>query len=180
MVERRLYMKATGVVRRIDDLGRIVIPKEIRRTFKINEGDSLEIFVDDNEIILKKYSLMDNMMKLSMNLVDIVWKVYNKKILITNREKVIATTKELSDCYQNHELTSTIKEQIEKRSEVISEKNFMIVMDDDNISSYFLLPIIVNSDSIGSVILIFDEEVTEEDKNIVRFLNSILVKNIEQ
>ena len=49
-------MKATGVVRRIDDLGRIVIPKEIRRNFKINEGDSLEIFVDDGDIILKKYS----------------------------------------------------------------------------------------------------------------------------
>ena len=48
-------MKATGIVRRIDDLGRVVIPKELRRTYHINEGDPLEIFVDDNQLVLKKY-----------------------------------------------------------------------------------------------------------------------------
>ena len=71
-------MKATGVVRRIDDLGRIVIPKEIRRSLKINDGDSLEIFVDTNEVILKKYSLLDDMVDLSKKLVNTVKKVYNK------------------------------------------------------------------------------------------------------
>ena len=81
MIERGLYMKATGVVRRIDDLGRIVIPKEIRRNFKINEGDSLEIFVDSVGIILKKYSLLDNMVKNATILVDSVAKIYQKNIL---------------------------------------------------------------------------------------------------
>ena len=54
---RKFYMKATGIVRRIDDLGRVVIPKEIRRTLRIRESDPLEIFTDrEGEIILKKYS----------------------------------------------------------------------------------------------------------------------------
>ena len=71
-------MKATGVVRRIDDLGRIVIPKEIRRNFKINEGDSLEIFVDSVGIILKKYSLLDNMVQNATILVDSVAKIIKR------------------------------------------------------------------------------------------------------
>ena len=78
-------MKATGVVRRIDDLGRIVIPKEIRRNFKINEGDSIEIFVDNNGIVLKKYSLLDDMVEIASNLVDVVRKIYGKRHLISSK-----------------------------------------------------------------------------------------------
>ena len=58
MIERRLYMKSTGVIRRIDDLGRIVIPKEIRKNLKIREGDTLEFYISGSEIILKKFSLI--------------------------------------------------------------------------------------------------------------------------
>ena len=112
-------MKATGVVRRIDDLGRIVIPKEIRRSLKINEGDSLEIFVDTNEVILKKYSLLDDMVDLSKKLVNTVKKVYNKNILVTDKEKVIATTKELSKDYLDKFLTSNIQDKINNRNNEI-------------------------------------------------------------
>ena len=63
-------LKATGVVRRIDELGRLVIPKEIRRTLRIREGESLEVFVDSNSIILKKYSIMRNIDELAFNLTD--------------------------------------------------------------------------------------------------------------
>lgn len=63
-------MKATGVVRRVDDLGRIVIPKEIRRNLRIRDGESLEIFVDNNDIVLKKFSIMKNVDEYASNLVD--------------------------------------------------------------------------------------------------------------
>ena len=66
MIERRLYMKSTGVIRRIDDLGRIVIPKEIRKNLKIREGDTLEFYISGSEIILKKFSLI-NEFKFSSN-----------------------------------------------------------------------------------------------------------------
>ncbi len=171
-------MKATGVVRRIDDLGRIVIPKEIRRNFKINEGDSLEIFVDSNGIILKKYSLLDDMVEIANHLVDSVLKVYGKNIIITDKEKVIAVSKELNKEYYDKELTSTIKEKIEERNEFLIQNDTMIVLNQKNSSSYYLVPILANSDSLGSVIFV-DQEITGEDKNLTKFITSILVKNIE-
>lgn len=172
-------MKATGVVRRIDDLGRIVIPKEIRRSFKINEGDSLEIFVDNNGIILKKYSLLDDMVEVALKLVDVVRKVYNKNVIITDKERVIATVKELNKEYLGKELTNNIREKIDSRSEFLNQDSSLVVIDSDNISNYFLVPIIANSDTLGSVILLGDD-INSEDKNIVRFITSILVKNVEQ
>lgn len=171
-------MKATGVVRRIDDLGRIVIPKEIRRNFKINEGDSLEIFVDNNSIVLKKYSLLYDMVELSSKLVDIFKKIYNKNIVITDKEKVIASSKELKKDYLNKELVNSMKEKIEDRNEYLSNNSINLVVNGNLVESCFLIPIIANSDSLGSVVLI-DSEITESDKNLVRFINSILIKNIE-
>ena len=177
-IERGLYMKATGVVRRIDDLGRIVIPKEIRRNLKINEGDSVEIFVDNSGIILKKYSLLSDMVEMAIKLVDIVYKIYSKSIIITDKERVIASSKDLTQEYQNHELTSSIKNRIESRCEYFEQDSSILIMDGKSISSYFLIPILVNSDSLGSVILI-DDDINEDSKTLIQFITSILVKNIE-
>lgn len=172
-------MKATGVVRRIDDLGRIVIPKEIRRNFKINEGDSLEIFVENNGIVLKKYSLLDDMVESALDLVDVVLKIYHKNMIITDREKVIAASKNLNKNYYGKELSSIIKEKIDNRSESLSTEGTFIITEDSSSSSYFLIPILVNSDSLGSVILL-DSDIGEEDKTLLRLITSILVKKIEE
>lgn len=172
-------MKATGVVRRIDDLGRIVIPKEIRRNFKINEGDSLEIFVDSNGIILRKYSLLDDMLDFSTKLVELIYKIYGKTVFITDREKVIAVSKNLGNTYLNKELSSMIKESIEKRNELYSNEGISVILNEKLNDSSFFYPIIANSDSLGSVILV-DQDITEEDKNLVKFITSILVKNVEE
>lgn len=172
-------MKATGVVRRIDDLGRIVIPKEIRRNFKINEGDSLEIFVENNSIVLKKYSLLDDMVEIALDFVDVVFKIYGKNIIITDKEKVIAASKELNKGYYGKDLSSTIKDKIEARSEYLSNEGSLIIMEGQTSSSYFLIPILANSDSLGSVILI-DDDINEENKTLIRFITSILVKKIEE
>jgi len=172
-------MKATGVVRRIDDLGRIVIPKEIRRNFKINEGDSIEIFVDNNGIILKKYSLLDDMVEIALNLVDVVRKIYGKNLIITDKERVIASVKELKSEYLGKELTNTIKERIEDRSESLSNGDSLVITDSESLVNYYLVPIIANSDSLGSVILIGDD-ITSDDKTLVKFITSILIKNVEQ
>lgn len=171
-------MKATGVVRRIDDLGRIVIPKEIRRNFKINEGDSLEIFVENNDIVLKKYSLLDDMVESAFDLVEVVLKIYHKNIIITDREKVIAASKNLGKDYYDKELSSIIKEKIDNRSESLSIGDTLITTENSS-SPYFLIPILVNSDSLGSVILL-DSNIQEEDKTLIRFITSILVKKIEE
>ena len=83
-------MKATGVVRRIDDLGRIVIPKEIRRNLRIRDGESLEIFVDGDNIVLKKYSIMKNIDEYASNLVDSLYSLVKKSVVITDCDSVIA------------------------------------------------------------------------------------------
>lgn len=172
-------MKATGVVRRIDDLGRIVIPKEIRRNFKINEGDSLEIFVDNSSIVLKKYSLLDDMVDMATLLTDVLFRIYQKNVVITDKEKVIATSKELNQDYYNKELSSVVKNKIDARDEFLSKKESGLIIDGQSDLSYFLIPILANSDSLGSVILL-DDNIQEDDKKLIRLITSILVKNIEE
>ena len=87
-------MKATGVVRRIDELGRIVIPKEIRRTLKIREGTPLEIYSGDNgELLLKKYSPLLDYTSLMLEVADSIFKTTSQSVLVTNMEKVIAGTR---------------------------------------------------------------------------------------
>lgn len=84
-------MKATGIVRRIDDLGRVVIPKEIRRTMRIREGDPLEIYTDrDGEVIFKKYSLMNGLGEFAAQLCETLHKSTGRPTLITDRDTIIA------------------------------------------------------------------------------------------
>lgn len=85
-------MKSTGVVRRVDDLGRIVIPKEIRRTLRIRDGESLEIFVDREMIALKKFSKMTNIEEISKQLADIIHSTIQKNILIADRDRFVAVS----------------------------------------------------------------------------------------
>lgn len=95
-------MKATGIVRRIDDLGRVVIPKEIRRTMRIREGDPLEIFTDkDGGVIFKKYSLMGGVVEFAGQLCETLNRTTGKLTVITDRDSCIAVAgaprRELSD-----------------------------------------------------------------------------------
>src|SRR3954470_6978708 len=91
MKVRQHWMKATGIVRRIDDLGRVVIPKEIRRTLRIREGDPLEIFVDrDGEVILKKYSPIGELGDFAKEYAESLSETLGHITLITDRDVVIA------------------------------------------------------------------------------------------
>lgn len=169
-------MKATGVVRRIDDLGRIVIPKEIRRNFKISEGDSLEIFVDSRGIVLKKYSVLDEMIELSGKIVESINKNFNKNILITDKEKIVAVPRELDNLYLNKELSSLVKEKIDERNTYLQDSKISLVLDSSEKTCFILNPMIINSDAVGSVIII-SNDFSDEDRKIVNFVESLLVKN---
>ena len=84
-------MKATGIVRRIDDLGRVVIPKEIRRTLRIREGDPLEIYTDTNgEVIFKKYSPVGELSDFAAQYAEVISKVVNRPVIISDRDHIIA------------------------------------------------------------------------------------------
>ena len=165
-------MKATGVVRRIDDLGRIVIPKEIRRTLKINDGDNLEIYVSDDCILLKKFCFLNSSFIMAQKFVDVFYKINHKILLITDNEKVIAGSNE----YINKSLSTTIVDIIKKRSDVEKKSNIIL---NGNILNFYLYPIISSSDAIGSVLLVNDN-ISSEDKSIVKMISAFLVKNIEE
>ena len=85
-------MKSTGITRKIDELGRIVIPKEIRRNLGIRDGESLEIFTDEDSIILKKHSQMERFEDLGAKLGEIINTIFKVDVIITDREKVIVAT----------------------------------------------------------------------------------------
>ena len=104
-------MKATGIVRRIDDLGRVVIPKEIRRTLRIREGDPLEIFVDrDGEVIFKKYSPIGELTAFAAQYAETLYKTCDMSVIICDRDSVVASAgvskKEYSDKALSEELES--------------------------------------------------------------------------
>ena len=86
-------MKATGIVRRIDDLGRIVIPKEIRRTMRIREGDPLEIYTDkDGGVIFKKYSPMGDLSQFAAQICETLHKTTGCSVAISDRDTIMAAS----------------------------------------------------------------------------------------
>ena len=124
-------MRTTGVVRRIDDLGRIVIPKEMRRTLRIHDGESLEIFVEDEMIALKKYSSISDLNDVADDLVNAINPIISKEVLITDRDKVISSSGVLKNIYMNKTISKFLEQKLNNR-EIVVEKNIEEVEFIDN------------------------------------------------
>ena len=160
-------MKSTGIVRKIDELGRIVIPKEIRNVLGIHSNDDLEIFIDDMKIVLTKYEKSDNILNYSNNVVKIIDEKLNIKVFVTNKEKIITTGN-----FKNKELDSKLLELIEERKRYESINKETI----NKISGYFVIyPIIVESDILGLLMFAQETVFTNEEK----ILTNIILKLIE-
>lgn len=150
-------MRATGIVRRIDDLGRIVIPKEIRRTLRLREGTPLEIFTDrEGEIILKKYSPMVELTAFATQYAEAMAQSTGFMVCITDRDQVIAVAggprKELLQKTISKQLEHAINER-ETILAVRGDKNFipLVTEDVDGITGQIVAPILAEGDAIGSV-----------------------------
>lgn len=160
-------MKATGIVRRIDDLGRVVIPKEIRRTLRIREGDPLEIFVDrDGEVILKKYSPISELGQFAQEYAESLFDSLKIPVLICDRDDVIAVAGESKKDYLNKMIGADVTKAIENRTTLLkSEKDTIEVLQgkESTFDSYCLIPIIANGDPIGCVFLFSQEGQTFTD-----------------
>lgn len=154
-------MKATGIVRRIDDLGRVVIPKEIRRTLRIREGDPLEIFVDrDGEIILKKYSPIGELGEFAQEYADSLYKTMGHVACIADRDTVIAVTGAPKKEFVNRVLSPAAEAVMENRRSIIinePEEHEYYKKEEDEFVPRFaaevIAPIVSEGDAIGAVIM---------------------------
>ena len=162
-------MKATGVVRRIDDLGRIVIPKEIRRTLRIKEGDPLEIFTDkEGEIILKKYSPIGELSEFATGYAETLSKTTGHIACITDKDSVIAVSGGSKKEFLEQSLSKELEKVMENKEVYTSKENNELALpitQNDNkerrYNSQVIYPIISDGNVIGSVILLSKEQNTK-------------------
>lgn len=184
-------MKATGIVRRIDDLGRVVIPKEIRRTLRIREGDPLEIFTDrEGGIILKKYSPISELGDFSKEYTEALQQTIGNIVIVCDKDGIIsasgASKKEYVDKRVSNELEKIMDE---RKVVVLGENNFSKVIsiyDDEEAenkySSQVIAPIIAEGDAIGAVIIASKEpnvKLADLEVKLAETASSFLGKQME-
>ncbi len=156
-------MKATGIVRRIDDLGRVVIPKEIRRTLRIREGDPLEIFVDrDGEVILKKYSPIGELGDFAKEYADSLHETAGHIALISDRDVYIAVAGAPKKEFIDKRVGSVVERAMAGREPVVASRagdrgaRGTLLADEDEdgrFSAYVVAPIVAHGDPVGAVVL---------------------------
>ena len=160
-------MEKAYITRRIDELGRLVIPKEIRRNLKIKDNDQLEISVIDNKIILNKYDSLTKDEVIS-NILNCLKKKIGKNIFFTSRDKII------DYCLVNKmdlSLNEDIMNIIENRKVVVnySYKDLL----------YNVFPLVINGDLYGSLIIVSEIDITKEDIDIISFCKMFLENYLE-
>ena len=170
-------MKTTGIIRRIDDLGRLVIPKELRRSLRIKNGESLEIFVDGDDIILKKYSPMESIEDAAVKYVDSFNKVIKHSVIVTDKDKVIAASGVLKKKYLGKSITEFTDRSIERRDNFVERQKstFSFVEKVDDLGYYSFSSIVSNGDTIGSVIIIsIESPILEYEEKMAVVLSKLL------
>ena len=181
-------MKATGIVRRIDDLGRVVIPKEIRRTLRIREGDPLEIFTDrEGEIILKKYSPIGEMNTFARQYAESLAQVSGRTALIADRDQFIAVAGGMKNLLGKN-ISTQLENVIEKRQLIMAgkEERAFVAMAEGEEAEYeqeAICPIICEGDVIGSVILLSTDskkKMGEVEQKLVQSAGGFLGRQMEQ
>ena len=173
-------MKATGVVRRIDDLGRIVIPKEIRKVLRIKEGDPLEIFTDkEGEVILKKYSPIGELSEFATGYAETLSKTTGHIACITDKDTVIAVSGGSKKEFLEQDLSQELEQLMDDKEVYLSKDNNEVsipVVKNDNkerkFNSQVVYPIIAQGDVIGSVILLSKDAKTKMGETEAKVVES--------
>lgn len=170
-------MENTYITRRIDELGRFVIPKEIRRNLKIKDNDQLEINVVNDKIVLNKYENVKKD-KIVLLIVNSLRKCLNRNVLFTSRDSIIDYVLINKGTIDNKSLSEDIMNIIENRK-IISNSGILNINDGITISSYMICPIIINGDIYGSIIIYGDDVINEKDKEIINYVSFFLENYLE-
>ena len=161
-------MKSTGMMRRIDELGRIVIPKEIRKNLRIKEGENLEIYVENETILLKKYSPLKNLVEMATIYAEVI------------NSFIIAVSGKYKKKLLNKNISDSLLKSIERRENILETHKKTLSIVDDYEVTYSLHTIVVNGDSVG-LVLIFSENDKMDEKidNACVMAENFLAKYLE-
>ena len=184
-------MRATGIVRRIDELGRVVIPKEIRRTLRIREGDPLEIFTDhDGEVVLKKYSPIGEIAAIAKDYTDSLYRTLGHIALISDRDAVVSASGANKREYIEKALSPEVDQILQSRQlhllNLASGARMIPVTSDDHADAYsaqIVAPILADGEIIGSLILLSREsgtQMSDVDQKVAETTASIVGRQMEQ
>lgn len=181
-------MKATGIVRRIDDLGRVVIPKEIRRTMRIREGDPLEIYTDrDGEVIFKKYSPIGELGDFAHTYAETLSKTSGQPVCITDKDTVIAVSgvpkKELAEKKISQCIEKCMEEKTTYTVKSGDAQGYEVLDNNDKYSAGVIVPILSEGDTIGSVVFFSSDSAPKADEVEVKLAQSaalFLGKHMEE
>jgi len=182
-----IFMKATGIVRRIDDLGRVVVPKEIRRTLRIREGDPLEIFTDrEGEIILKKYSPIGELSQFAKHYAESLAQTLGQIVCIADRDAFIAVAGGRKDLIMKS-ISKELEDVMNERKPVFAQEgssNYCKISEEDEKAPYQVIwPIICEGDSIGAVIILAKDnkkEFGEVEDKVAASAAGFLARQMEQ
>ena len=175
-------MKSTGIVRKIDKLGRIVIPKEIRNNMHIKADDSLEIYINNNEdILLRQFSNIGNISIIANDIVSSINSIIKENVIITDMSSVIAVSGYLKDMI-NGNLNNKYIELINKRKSIMETDMKKLYLTDRIIKcSYVIEPIIVNGELLGSIIVLSENRsIKNSEYDIVKVISSFFTKYLEE
>ena len=177
-------MKATGIVRRIDDLGRVVIPKEIRRTMLIREGDPIEIYTsNDGEVIFKKYSPINELSEGASQAAEVISKLGGAPVLIFDRDHVVACAGAMKKEFIERRLSPALEELLEHRKAfVYNGEATLFPIEGISRAALAAAPIISSGDITGAVVFLSPDSSsrgTELHLTLVQAAAMFLGKQIE-
>lgn len=184
-------MKATGIVRRIDELGRVVIPKEIRRTLRIREGDPLEIYTDhDGEVVLKKYSPIGEIASIAKDYTDSLYRSLGHVAIISDRDMVVSCSgtarKDLVDKGVSADLERIMAQRQAVRLNAADGARMLPVTPEDDAAVYtaqMFVPILSDGDVIGALVLLSRENglrMSDIDQKVAETTAGIVGRQMEQ
>lgn len=180
-------MTKCGMVRRIDDLGRVVIPKEMRKTLMIEKGDTVEIYVENSELKIKKYSPVSTIKSFAMLTAEIIGKNTKKSCIITDTDYVLSVSNKNLKPYVGERISKELTELLRKGKPLNTRKGQatpVSILKDGVIEIYnqIVVPIIKQSDVFGAIVLFDNDENTvlsECDLRLTSFCASFLSEQFE-
>lgn len=170
----------SGIVRKIDDLGRIVIPKELRKSLNIKNSDDLEITITDDKIILEKYYRLKNLKNTLNKYFKMLDKFLDSDFIVSDKENILLTSKEYSNL-KDTKLSNKIIELLDYRKPVLENSftSLKLTSDIELNKNYYFYPIIIDTDILGSIIIFNNKKIESKDILVVDIFSYLLKEKIE-